>query len=124
MDGSITIDALSPTINVVDDDELTRLLLGTVLDKMGQSFGWTRGEIVSTDVAVYFEVGTDSLALLHQFAVGANSSSGDSGSPVFSFYGQSSGLAYGILWSRQPGYYWFSPLSFARYELGFALAGT
>lgn len=129
---SINIHGTTPTIGAVDDDESTILLSGQVLDKIGQTTGWTRGQISITDAQIPLDndFPGQHLMLEHSYYVEACSLGGDSGAPVFEYYGSpGSGLIYGMLWGGggTPGstcYYTFSLFSLMRAELGFGLAGT
>lgn len=93
------------------------LMVGDVVDKIGRTTGWTRGEVVATcaNVGVF---GTN-IAMLCQDIVAAAVAGGDSGSPVFSQIGDSNdAVLHGILWGGGTGIYVFSALENIREDLG------
>jgi hypothetical protein len=113
------------SIDIVDDgrkffsivDERPYSMVGDVLDKMGRTTGWTRGEVFLTCVDV--GVSGTNQAMLCQDLVAGVAAGGDSGSPVFQPIGDShDAILYGLLWGGGPGVFVFSPLENIRYELG------
>jgi hypothetical protein len=106
--GSFTITA--------QDDNATAAPVGTVVNKVGRTTGWTQGKVTNT--CVNTNVSGSNITQLCQTFVGASVAGGDSGSPVFA--GTSSVTLVGILWggSSSGGSYVFSPLKQIQQELG------
>lgn len=98
-------------------DESPFPILGEVLDKVGRTSGWTRGEVILT--CGNFGVSGTNKVMLCQDLVAMMSAGGDSGAPVFqpSPDGRNAAL-YGILWGGGPGISAFSALENIRFELG------
>ena len=109
------------TINSQDNDA-TKAPVGTVVNKVGRTTGWTRGQVTRTCVNTSVQ-GTQIMQLCQSFVsdlggatvVGA----GDSGSPVFVENGSGVTLV-GILWggSSDNKSFVFSPLKAIQDELG------
>ena len=93
---STTIDPNTPTFHVASNaGHATR---GDVLDKVGQTTGWTRGSVKGTCVDT--RNGMDRVRILCQDMVNYASDNGDSGSPVFVFQGAVI-RAHGINWGAR-----------------------
>ncbi|MBL8982411.1 MAG: hypothetical protein JNL26_09505 [Gemmatimonadetes bacterium] len=93
---STTIDPNSPTFQVASN--AGHATWGDVLDKVGQTTGWTRGSVRGTCVDT--RNGMDRVRILCQDMVNYASDSGDSGSPVFVFQGAVI-RAHGINWGAR-----------------------
>jgi hypothetical protein len=97
--------------------------IGTTLDKIGRTTGWTYGSLVSTcETTTQYENGYPTgRTLLCQNRVNAKSDFGDSGSPVFSFTENGYGGNYelrGILWGGNGTQFLYSPIENIQSELG------
>lgn len=85
---------------------ISGLTMGTTVDKIGRTTGWTSGAIVGTCVDIpVFELDVAGnlvdtmITMLCQSRVRAQSAGGDSGGPVFEFNPRTdSGLFAGVLW--------------------------
>ena len=105
------------------DDKTTSFPIGTVVNKVGRTTGWTQGEVTRTCVHVGV-LGTNIVQLCQTFVsnpagalvVGA----GDSGSGVFSIMNRDNVKLLGILWGgfSDNRTYIFSPLKQIQDELG------
>jgi hypothetical protein len=113
--GSITVDG---AFSISDQDNATTSFeLGTVVNKIGRTSGWTQGEIVAT--CVHTNVFGSNITQLCQTFVSAGVAGGDSGSPVFQINGGRRVTLVGILWGGSgSSLYVFSPLKQIRDELG------
>jgi hypothetical protein len=98
--GSTTL-ATGGNFSVTGVVPYSNLVLGQGLHKVGRTTGWTAGEITRTCVDVAVVANPNNFLLLCQFAASGAVGAGDSGSPVFQWYGgapsYNSYLA-GILW--------------------------
>lgn len=96
--GSLTINASSPHIEI--DSEKTSLVVGEYIDKIGRTTGWTYGDVQSTCQTINM----GSYVLYCQDEVYAGVNGGDSGSPTFSWKGDTDGNGLdnadltGVLW--------------------------
>jgi hypothetical protein len=98
-------------------DERPFPLVGDIVDKMGRTTGWTRGEVIVTCADVL--VSETNQVMLCQDLVSGHSAGGDSGSPVFQQEGNSRRVTLlGLLWGGGPGIWVFSSLENIRFELG------
>jgi hypothetical protein len=105
------------------DNATTNFALGTVVNKVGRTTGWTQGSVTRT--CVHTAVSGSNIAQLCQTFV-ANSGgasvvgSGDSGSPVFRITSGDAVQLVGILWggSSDNKTFVFSPLKQIQQELG------
>ncbi len=98
--GSITINSSNPSFRIIG--EIPIPIIGTELDKVGRTTGWTYGHLGETCINI--NVAGSNIRMLCQNRVNklsstsqAISQSGDSGSPVFFWRGNEVELA-GILW--------------------------
>lgn len=118
--GTLTITA--------QDNTTTRFPLGTVVNKIGRTTGWTRGRITRTCVNVNV-TGTNITQLCQSFVQDPGGAevvdAGDSGSNVFQIISGNNVRLLGILWggSADNRTFVFSPLKQIRDELG-ALTAT
>jgi hypothetical protein len=109
---------ISGSFTVSSDDCNTTggcLPVGTVVNKVGRTTGWTAGAITNTCVNTGVQ-GTRFVQLCQTF-VSAGVGSGDSGSDVFQITGSSVKLA-GILWGGAGSSFVFSPFGNVVRELG------
>ena len=121
--GSLTVSSTSPTFTITgQDNTTTSYAIGTVVNKVGRTTGWTRGNVTRT--CVNTSVSGSTVYLLCQTFVsdpgGATVvSGGDSGSPVFTGSGGNVTLV-GILWggSSDNRTFVFSPLKQIQDEIG------
>jgi hypothetical protein len=101
---------------------ISGLPVGTIINKVGVSSGWTGGAITRTCVDV--DVARTDITLLCQYMADATSVPGDSGSPVFVYHAAAgAGEFAGILWggsddTTKPTFLIFSPLPGIESELG------
>lgn len=113
--GSITVDGTFTISN--QDNATTSFELGTVVNKIGRTSGWTQGEIVAT--CVHTNVFGSNITQLCQTFVSAGVAGGDSGSPVFVINSGRRVTLVGILWGGSgSSLFVFSPLKQIRDELG------
>jgi hypothetical protein len=114
--GSLEIDAAAPTFTITGENAATSFTVGTTVNKVGRTTGWTRGAVTNTCVST--SVSQSKITLLCQTFVSAGVGGGDSGSPVFT---ESNGNAtlVGLLWGGSGSTtFVFSPLSQVERELG------
>jgi hypothetical protein len=113
--GSITV---AGAFTISDQDNTTTSFeLGTVVNKIGRTSGWTQGEIIAT--CVNTNVFGSNITQLCQTFVSAGVAGGDSGSPVFVINGGRRVTLVGILWGGSGNsLYVFSPLKQIQDELG------
>jgi hypothetical protein len=115
--GSLTVDETNGTFTVTaQDDDASKAPVGTVVNKVGRTTGWTRGNVTQTCVTT--NVSGSNITQLCQTFVDASVAGGDSGSPVF--VGEGDVTLVGILWggSSDGSMYVFSPLNQIQQELG------
>jgi hypothetical protein len=98
------------------EDLNTEFVVGSELNKVGRTTGWTRGPVTLTCVDV-LQSGSRFVELCQTF-VGAGVAGGDSGSPVFAEEGGGNVTLAGILWGGGGGNFVFSPLANIERELG------
>ncbi|HKP48861.1 MAG TPA: hypothetical protein VJU17_02515, partial [Gemmatimonadales bacterium] len=111
---------ITGTFTITADDCATRggcLTVGTTVNKVGRTTGWTAGAITNTCVNTGVQ-GTRFAQLCQSF-VSAGVGGGDSGSDVFQLSGTAVKLA-GVLWGGNSGgtQFVFSPLGNVISELG------
>ena len=108
--GSFTITA--------QDNSTTNFALGTVVNKVGRTTGWTSGQVTNT--CVHTNVSGSRITQLCQTFVSAGVGGGDSGSPVFRITSGDQVTLVGILWggSSSGTSFVFSPLQQIQRELG------
>jgi hypothetical protein len=102
------------------------LFVGTTVDKVGRTSGWTSGAITKTceDVKVFDEDAMGNavdtmITLLCQTRVSMFSDHGDSGAPVFEFHSTyGAGAFAGILWGGDGSSTSFSPIDGIQQDLG------
>lgn len=98
--GPITIDGADPVFRIFRAQEFPAA--GTSLNKVGQTSGWTRGNVERTciDIVYFDELDNDSgMTILCQYEVGGAATQGDSGAPVFGLESDNvHAVLYGILW--------------------------
>jgi hypothetical protein len=105
------------------DDETTSFRLGTVVNKVGRTTGWTQGEVTRTCVHTGV-LGTNIVQLCQTFVSNPAGAivvgGGDSGSGVFSVANRDNVKLLGILWggSADNRTFIFSPLKQIQDELG------
>jgi len=119
--GSITIDAQRPSMTIIG--ELGYPTVGLMLDKMGRTAGWTYGFVGKTCVDMNktsWAGGGTGRILCQDFAT-YRSDPGDSGSPVFRWYGNTvrlAGLNWGTLTSDGTRYGLMSAMWNIEHDLG------
>ena len=104
-------------INVTSQDvSTTNFAVGTVLNKVGRTTGWSQGPVERT--CINSSVQGSTVYLFCQTTVRANVAGGDSGSDVFRITGAGQAQLVGILWGGGTGYFVMSPLANVVRELG------
>jgi hypothetical protein len=114
--GSLTT---SGTIAInAQDNSTSSFAIGTVVNKIGRTTGWTQGQVTNT--CVHTNVSGSRVTQLCQTFVSAGVGGGDSGSPVFRITGTDQATLVGILWggSSSGTSFVFSPLKQIQQELG------
>jgi hypothetical protein len=116
--GSLTIDPAHPTFTITGDGIAT---LGSTVNKIGRTTGWTQGSVTGT--CVNTGVSGTSIVLLCQTFVESNSvivGGGDSGSPVFATAGGDNVTLLGDLWGGNADgtQFVYSPIANIEAELG------
>jgi len=101
---------------ITGEDLSTEFVVGSVLNKVGRTSGWTQGPVSLTCIDV-LQSGSRFVKLC-QTLVEANSLGGDSGSPVFALAGSNNVTLAGILWGGGDNVFVFSPLANIERELG------
>lgn len=114
--GSHEIDPSNPEFYVVSEGQYS--VVGETVDKIGRTTGWTYGHV--TDTCVDFQEFTDGYGRACQDMADYGIDFGDSGSPVFRWFGSDNVQLYGINVGREgeSGNAIFSPLSNIQYEFG------
>ena len=109
---------LTPFTITAQDDATTNFAVGTVMNKVGRTTGWTQGPVQRT--CVNTNVSGSTVHLLCQTIVTAGVNSGDSGSPVFRITSGDNVTLVGILWggASDNSYFVMSPLKQIVQELG------
>ncbi len=119
--GSLTVAGVFTVSS--QDNTTTNFALGTVVNKVGRTTGWTQGAVTRT--CVHTAVSGSNIAQLCQTFVSNSGGavvvgSGDSGSPVFRITSGDNVQLVGILWggSSDNRTFIYSPLKQIRDELG------
>jgi len=114
--GSLTIAGVFTV--TAQDNTATAAPVGTTVNKVGRTTGWTRGNVSRT--CVNTNVSGSNIAQLCQTFVSAGVGSGDSGSPVFRITSGDNVTLVGILWggSSDNKTFVFSPLKQIQQEIG------
>ena len=122
--GSLTVSSTSPIFTITSQDNSTvNFPIGTVVNKVGRTTGWTRGQVTRTCTNTSVQ-GSQVMQLCQTFVSDPGGASvvgsGDSGSGVFSVTSGSSVKLVGILWggSSDNKTFIFSPLKSIQDELG------
>lgn len=121
---SLTVSAANPIFMVTSQDDATRSFpIGTVVNKVGRTTGWTRGEVTRT--CVNTSVSGSTVYLFCQTFVSDPGGAqvvggGDSGSGVFQVTSGNNVKLLGLLWggSSDNRTFVFSPLAAVQQELG------
>ena len=100
------------------DNTTTRFSIGTTVNKVGRTTGWSQGKVTNT--CVNTNVSGTNITQLCQTFVSAGVGAGDSGSPVFRVTSGDNVTLVGILWggSSDGKLFVFSPLKQIQQELG------
>lgn len=116
--GSLTIDAGNPSFSVTSKDTSGNQLVGTIVNKVGRTTGWSQGAVSASCVDT--GVQGSNIVLLCQDFVNAAVGGGDSGSNVFRISGGSSASVVGSLWGGNAAgtLFVYSPYSAVKAELG------
>jgi hypothetical protein len=113
---------ITGTRTISSENLSTSFTIGSTLNKVGRTTGWTQGQVTATCAAIGVS-GTNIVQLCQTLVTrtgGTIVAGGDSGSPVFSLSGSSSVVLAGILWggSSSGTQFVFSPLANIEAELG------
>lgn len=121
---SLTVDAANPIFTVTSQDNTTNdFAVGTVVNKVGRTTGWTRGA-VTRSCANTSVSGSTVYLLCQTFVADAGGAQvvggGDSGSGVWIDTGNGTVKLVGLLWggSSDNKSFVFSPLAAVQQELG------
>jgi hypothetical protein len=100
------------------DDQTTNFPVGTTINKVGRTTGWSQGPVSRS--CVNSSVSGSTVYLFCQTFVTANVAGGDSGSDVFRITSGDNVQLVGILWggASDNSYFVFSPLANVVKELG------
>ena len=122
--GSLTVSSSSPVFTITSQDNTTKNFpIGMVVNKVGRTTGWTRGEVTRTCVNTSVS-GSNIMQLCQTFVSDRGGATvvggGDSGSGVFTVTSGSSVKLVGLLWggSSDNKTFVFSPLANVVQELG------
>ncbi|HUQ19803.1 MAG TPA: hypothetical protein VM099_09345 [Gemmatimonadaceae bacterium] len=122
--GSLTISATTPVFTVTSQDNITtRFAIGTEINKVGRTTGWTQGVVTNTCVNTNVS-GTHITQLCQTFVSNPGGAvvvqGGDSGSDVFRITSGNNVEMVGILWGGNGNgtQFVFSPLKQVRDEIG------
>ncbi len=107
---------IAGSFEIVGEDLSTEFVIGSTLNKVGRTTGWTAGPVTNTCVDV--GVLGSNIVQLCQTIVQAEVAGGDSGSPVFEVGGGNTATLAGIVWGGGTNIYVFSPLANIEQELG------
>jgi hypothetical protein len=109
---------IAGTFQITAEDLSTEFVIGSILNKVGRTTGWTQGPVVLT--CANFGVFGSNVVQLCQTVVETRSAAGDSGSPVFE--GENDVTLAGIHWGggtlNGAQVIVFSPLANIEQELG------
>jgi hypothetical protein len=99
------------------DNAGTAAPVGTIVNKVGRTTGWTQGEVIAT--CVHTNVFGSNITQLCQTFVSAGVGGGDSGSGVFAITRSNNVTLLGILWGGSGSQlYVYSPFNQVQQELG------
>ena len=109
--GSLTIDSNDGSFTITAE-AAGNAEVGTTLNKVGRTTGWTQG-LVTNDCVDTGVLGGGNILLLCQDFVEAEVGGGDSGSPVFEITSGDNVTLNGILWggAMDGSYFVYSPIS-------------
>lgn len=120
--GSLTLASIPFEVTRVDPFPI----VGTQVNKIGRTTGWTYGRVVRS--CLHVNPSSTNNTLICQHAVTAGVLPGDSGSPAFRWgtaprywqpYGKSRSIeAVGLVWGGTTGSFYFSPITLIEAELG------
>lgn len=131
--GGVTLS--QPYFDVTGEVPFSNLVVGQGLNKVGSTTGWSAGAISATCVREY-QISPVNHYLDCQYEASLTVGSGDSGSPIFQYYGGATGYSVflaGMIWGRSDSLYTiqlptgtatigsiavFSPLPLMRMDLG------
>lgn len=115
--GSLEINPLNPYFQITSKNT-SGIPVGTWVDKVGRTSGWTRGQVQKSCVflkdGIYFEC---------QYVTSTWSEGGDSGSPMF-VVGSTGVALHGLLWGGPAGDWtttWYSPVGGVEKDFGVTL---
>ncbi|MEM8960238.1 MAG: hypothetical protein AAGD38_02060 [Acidobacteriota bacterium] len=112
--GTLTLNASKPSLTIARD-ETANAPLGTWLNKIGRTTGWTYGPVDGTCLDINMP---SNITFLCQNRVLAGGRPGDSGSPVFHWHGNDYVTLHGVLWGTSSIHFVYSPLGQIEQELG------
>jgi hypothetical protein len=122
--GSITVSSTSPIFTITSQDNTTKnFAVGTVVNKVGRTTGWTRGQVTRSCVNTSVQ-GSTVYLYCQTFVSDPGGATvvggGDSGSSVWKSVSGSSVQLVGLLWggSSDNKSFVFSPLASIQQELG------
>lgn len=122
--GSLTVSTTSPRFTITaQDNSTTSFAINSVVNKVGRTTGWTRGNVTNTCVTTNVS-GSRIQQICQTFVSDPGGATvvggGDSGSPVFRVTSGSNVTLLGILWggSSDNKLFVFSPLKSIQDELG------
>ena len=122
--GSLTVSTTNPRFFVTSQDNSTKsFAIGTVVNKVGRTTGWTQGQVDRTCVNTGVS-GSTVFLFCQTFVVNAGGATvvggGDSGSGVFRITSGNNVEFIGLLWggSSDNKLFVFSPLASVQQELG------
>lgn len=107
---------IAGTFTITAENTSSTFTVGSVVNKVGRTTGWTQGQITNTCVTT--GVQGSNIAQICQTFVAAGVAGGDSGSPVFSISSGTNVTLLGILWGGSGNNFVFSPLGQVEQELG------
>lgn len=119
--GTLEVDAVNPSFRI--NGENKRSVLGEEANKVGRTTGWTFGPVIATCINTLVLGTVPPIIQRCQDRVRAGVAGGDSGSPVFRWFGTSGNVRLlGILWGSSVGggqvTFVFSPMHGIHRELG------
>ena len=106
----------SGIFTITSQDNNNSIGVGTVVNKVGRTTGWSQGQVTNT--CVNTNVQGSKIQQLCQTFVAAAVGSGDSGSPVFRITSGDNVQLVGILWGGGTSSFVYSPLKNIQDELG------
>lgn len=118
--GTLEVDAANPSFRILGESR--RSVVGEEANKVGRTTGWTFGPVIQTCLNSLVLGTVPPIIQRCQDRVRAGVAGGDSGSPVFRWFGNSANVRLlGILWGAsvsQPVTFVFSPMHGVHRELG------